>query len=95
MLMDCVPIQFDVFTQTRYEGNPLAICSIPEEQQGVSTESLQAIAREFNLSETLFIYEAAGPQATEPTWRVRIFLTYADRRGVNTEHVRCFKSHQR
>lgn len=69
-------LQLDVFTQTRYEGNPLAVCLIPAGED-VSTESLQAIAREFNLSETIFIYET-GRQDTNPEFRVRIFLTRAE-----------------
>lgn len=63
----------DVFTQTRFLGNPLAIVQIPRNKD-VSTQQMQAIAREFNLSETIFISEAktAGDGTTE--WRVRIFL---------------------
>ncbi len=43
---------FDVFTDTRLYGNPLAI--VPD-GEGLDTQQMQAIAREFNLSETVFI----------------------------------------
>ncbi|CZT14333.1 related to epimerase, PhzC/PhzF homolog [Ramularia collo-cygni] len=69
-------VTLDVFTQEKYAGNPLAVCLVPAGED-VSTETMQAIAREFNLSETLFLYET-GPQGKEPTWRVRIFITTAE-----------------
>lgn len=65
-----------MFTQEKFAGNPLAVCLIPAGED-VTTEAMQAVAREFNLSETLFIYEV-GPQDGEPSWRVRIFLTNAE-----------------
>lgn len=43
---------WDVFTDTRLSGNPLAV--LPD-AQGLSGESMQALAREFNLSETSFL----------------------------------------
>ncbi|KAK3070635.1 hypothetical protein LTR53_010119 [Teratosphaeriaceae sp. CCFEE 6253] len=60
----------DVFTTTRFAGNPLAIVRIPQGQD-VPTEQLQRIADEFNLSETVFLYESA---ADSREWRVRIFM---------------------
>jgi trans-2,3-dihydro-3-hydroxyanthranilate isomerase len=41
----------DVFTDTPFAGNPLAVVL---DADGLETEQLQAIAREFNLSETAF-----------------------------------------
>ena len=58
---------FDVFTDTKYEGNPLAI--VPE-ADGLDGEDMQCIAREFNLSETVFILP---PQNKAHSARVRIF----------------------
>jgi len=69
-------VTLDVFTQEKYTGNPLAVCLIPPGED-VPTEAMQAIAREFNLSETLFIYEARS-QEKEPSWKVRIFLTHSE-----------------
>lgn len=45
-------LQLDVFTDTPYLGNPLAV--FPE-ADGLSTEQMQAIAKEMNLSETTFV----------------------------------------
>ncbi|KAF3007437.1 hypothetical protein E8E13_003678 [Curvularia kusanoi] len=50
----------DVFTTTRYLGNPLAIVRVPSSLRSNLTEQQkQAIAKEFNLSETTFLYEPA------------------------------------
>ena len=40
----------DVFTTTRFEGNPLAVFT---DGDGISNDEMQAIAREMNLSETV------------------------------------------
>ena len=60
-------VTLDVFTSQRFAGNPLAVVF---EADGLSDDTMQTIAREFNLSETVFIQ-----QASEPTRRadVRIF----------------------
>jgi trans-2,3-dihydro-3-hydroxyanthranilate isomerase len=60
----------DVFTETPLAGNPLAVVL---NTCGLATERMQAIAREFNLSETTFIERR--PAAVERTEgvRVRIF----------------------
>ncbi len=42
----------DVFTDRRFAGNPLAVVLQPE---GLDQAAMQAIAREFNLSETVFV----------------------------------------
>lgn len=44
--------QLDVFTSTAFSGNPLAV--FPE-GEGLSDEEMQKIAREMNLSETVFV----------------------------------------
>ncbi|KAK5169065.1 uncharacterized protein LTR77_006374 [Saxophila tyrrhenica] len=67
----------DVFTTTRYLGNPLAVVQIPA-RQDVSTEQMQTVAREFNLSETIFLHERSSGDDETPEWRVRIFLTNAE-----------------
>jgi trans-2,3-dihydro-3-hydroxyanthranilate isomerase len=48
----------DVFTDRRYAGNQLAV--LPE-AEGLADDALQAIAREFNFSETVFILPATRP----------------------------------
>jgi trans-2,3-dihydro-3-hydroxyanthranilate isomerase len=57
----------DVFTDRPFTGNPLAVVFGAD---GLATEQLQAIAREFNLSETIFILPATAASAT---YRARIF----------------------
>ena len=58
---------YDVFTDTLFGGNQLAI--FPDATT-LAEDSLLAIAREFNFSETTFVYP---PQNTENTAKVRIF----------------------
>jgi trans-2,3-dihydro-3-hydroxyanthranilate isomerase len=58
---------FDVFTDTRFAGNPLAI--VPD-GEGFDTSQMQQIAREFNLSETVFILP---PDNEAHSAKVRIF----------------------
>ena len=57
----------DVFTDRPFTGNPLAIVF---DAQDLAGEQMQAIAREFNLSETIFVLPPTTPEAT---YRVRIF----------------------
>jgi trans-2,3-dihydro-3-hydroxyanthranilate isomerase len=57
----------DVFTHTRLKGNPLAVVLDADE---LSTPTMQAIAREFNLSETTFVLK---PTAAHAERRIRIF----------------------
>ena len=57
----------DVFTTTRFGGNPLAVVF---EAAGLDGVAMQAIAREFNLSETVFV--TAG-DAAAATAAIRIF----------------------
>ncbi|MCJ1461869.1 hypothetical protein MMC07_000468 [Pseudocyphellaria aurata] len=47
----------DVFTDIHFKGNPLAIVHLPK-SFNPDQELKQAIAREFNLSETVFLHEA-------------------------------------
>ena len=46
----------DVFTDKRFTGNPLAVVLEPA---GLDTRAMQTIAREFNLSETVFVFPPA------------------------------------
>ena len=66
----------DVFTDTRFSGNPLAVVSIPADGPKPTQEQKQTIAREFNLSETVFLHEAADPSST--TRNIDIFLPTAE-----------------
>jgi trans-2,3-dihydro-3-hydroxyanthranilate isomerase len=62
----------DVFTETPLAGNPLAVVM---NGAGLTTERMQAIAREFNLSETTFVERRAVPAEQAEGVRVRIFTT--------------------
>ena len=64
--------QVDVFAENPLEGNALAIFS---DARGLSTEEMQAFARETNLSETTFILPRAPEIERERGVQVRIFLT--------------------
>nr|OQO20859.1 hypothetical protein B0A51_12108 [Rachicladosporium sp. CCFEE 5018] len=70
-------VTVDVFTRTRFKGNPLAIVTIPSGYD-ISTPTLQATTREFNLSETVFLHESSDTTADIPAWTIRIFMTEAE-----------------
>src|SRR5271165_3963982 len=57
----------DVFTERPLEGNPLAV--FPN-GAGLSGAAMQSIARELNLSETVFVFPAKQPDSAA---RLRIF----------------------
>jgi trans-2,3-dihydro-3-hydroxyanthranilate isomerase len=51
-------ITLDVFTSQRFAGNPLAVVL---DAEGLDDAAMQAIAKEFNLSETVFVFPPADP----------------------------------
>jgi len=63
-------VQLDVFTERALTGNALAVCL---DGRGLSTEQMQALARETNLSETTFILPGEAAAEKERGVRVRIF----------------------
>lgn len=65
-------VTLDVFTTRRHAGNPLAVVL---ESEGLDTEAMQAIAREFNLSETVFVLP---PEQAEHRAGLRIFTPAAE-----------------
>lgn len=60
-------LQLDVFTDRAFCGNPLAV--FPE-AEGIPDDQMGQIAREMNLSETVFVLK---PQSDEALRRLRIF----------------------
>src|ERR687894_2765611 len=62
----------DVFTDRAFGGNPLAVVA---NGRGVDDRTMQAIAKEFNLSETTFVLPPDDPRND---WRVRIFTPSAE-----------------
>lgn len=76
----------DVFTERRFGGNPLAVFPAAA---GLSDAAMQALAMEFNLSETTFVLPPENPQHHA---RVRIFtpraeLPFAGHPNVGTAYV--------
>lgn len=62
----------DVFTTQAFHGNPLAVVA---NTCGLTTSQMQAIAREFNLSETTFVERRPAEVERAEGVRVRIFTT--------------------
>jgi len=78
--------QADVFTSQPFGGNPVAV--FPE-AQGLTDDQLQQIAREMNLSETVFVFPPSDPAAVV---RLRIFtptqeIPFAGHPVVGAMHV--------
>jgi trans-2,3-dihydro-3-hydroxyanthranilate isomerase len=79
-------ITVDVFTDRAFGGNPLGVVL---DAGGLSTEQMQAVAREFNYSETTFVLPPADPAHDA---QVRIFtvnreLPFAGHPNVGTAFV--------
>jgi trans-2,3-dihydro-3-hydroxyanthranilate isomerase len=84
MQVDFVTV--DVFTDRRFGGNPLAV--VPR-ADGLTPAQMQAIANEFNLSETTFVLPPRDPAHTA---EVRIFtpkfeMAFAGHPNVGTAFV--------
>jgi trans-2,3-dihydro-3-hydroxyanthranilate isomerase len=60
----------DVFTRTQLQGNPLAVVL---NHGALTTETMQAIAKEMNLSETTFVERRSAEVERDGGVRVRIF----------------------
>ncbi|MBX5164046.1 MULTISPECIES: PhzF family phenazine biosynthesis protein [unclassified Rhizobium] len=79
-------VTVDVFTSTRFEGNPLAVIS---DARGLTDAAMQKIATEFNYSEVTFVLP---PEDPENSARVRIFtptmeVPFAGHPNVGTAYV--------
>jgi trans-2,3-dihydro-3-hydroxyanthranilate isomerase len=87
MTTRCFPyVTLDVFTDTRFGGNPLAVFTAAE---GLSDAEMQALAAEMNYSETTFVLPPSDPANTA---RVRIFhrtaeMPFAGHPNVGTGYV--------
>lgn len=60
----------NVFAETHFGGNPLAV--FPK-ADGLTDEQMQAIAQQFNLSETVFIFSPTDKHGVEAVADLRIF----------------------
>ncbi|MBB3409653.1 trans-2,3-dihydro-3-hydroxyanthranilate isomerase [Rhizobium sp. BK316] len=83
---------YDVFTDTKLAGNPLAVIF---DGEGLGDATMQAIASEMNLSETVFVQQADNPAYTA---RIRIFtpgreLPFAGHPTVGTAIALAEKAH--
>ena len=77
----------DVFTDTPFGGNPLAVVL---DADGLNGESMQAIAAEFNLSETVFVLKPATHGANRRKLRIftpRAELPFAGHPTVGTSYL--------
>jgi trans-2,3-dihydro-3-hydroxyanthranilate isomerase len=70
--MNAAFVTVDVFTTTRFAGNPLAVFS---DARDLGDEAMQRIAAEFNYSEVTFVLPPDDPGNTA---RVRIFTPTAE-----------------
>lgn len=79
-------ITVDVFTDQAFGGNPLAVVL---DAEGLSTEQMQAIATEFNYSETTFVLPPADKanDANVRIFTVRSELPFAGHPNVGTAFV--------
>lgn len=76
----------DVFTDRPFAGNQLAVIT---DARGMDTDTMQAVAREFNFAESTFVLPPNDPAHTA---RVRIFtpgieMPFAGHPNVGTAHV--------
>ncbi|MDE3166162.1 MAG: PhzF family phenazine biosynthesis protein, partial [Acidobacteriota bacterium] len=62
-------VQVDAFTSRPFGGNPAAVCVLP---QAAPEEWMRQVAREMNLSETVFVQKPTDDRALA---RLRIFTT--------------------
>ncbi|RVW54856.1 putative isomerase BH0283 [Vitis vinifera] len=79
------PVKFtvvDAFTDSAFKGNPAAVCLLEEERD---EDWLQALAMEFNISETCYLNRITEPEALDssttiltPRFRLRWFTPVAE-----------------
>ncbi|XP_057800833.1 uncharacterized protein LOC131016210 [Salvia miltiorrhiza] len=65
----------DAFTDSAFKGNPAAVCLLEEERE---EEWLQAVAREFNISETCYLTRLSDSAGGAPGFRLRWFTPVAE-----------------
>ena len=85
-------VTLDVFTDRRFGGNPLAVVL---DADGLDTDAMQTIAREFNYSETTFVCRPSDPAHD---FKVRIFtptmeMPFAGHPNVGTGYLLAERGH--
>ena len=71
-------VQVDAFTDSAFKGNPAAVCLLEEERD---EKWLQAVAAEFNFSETCYLTRLSGSDSLDssnPRFRLRWFTPVAE-----------------
>ncbi|KAE8676733.1 Detected protein of confused Function [Hibiscus syriacus] len=72
------PIKYyvvDAFTDSAFKGNPAAVCLLEEERDD---EWLQAVAAEFNASQTAYLTRITNSASPNPRFRLRWFTPVAE-----------------
>jgi trans-2,3-dihydro-3-hydroxyanthranilate isomerase len=79
-------VTVDVFTDRAFGGNPLAVVL---DAEGLSTAQMQAVASEFNYSETTFVLppQDAAHDAQVRIFTVRLEIPFAGHPNVGTAFV--------
>ena len=67
-------VTLDVFTSTAYSGNPLAAVFLPTPDP-LSQSQKQLVAKEFNLSETIFFHAPTDRELEQGSRKISIFTT--------------------
>ncbi|XP_075639800.1 uncharacterized protein LOC142611601 isoform X2 [Castanea sativa] len=76
-----LPVKYyvvDAFTDSAFKGNPAAVCLLEEERD---EKWLQAVAAEFNISETCYLTRLSGSDSLDssnPRFRLRWFTPVAE-----------------
>ncbi|OMP05009.1 Phenazine biosynthesis PhzF protein [Corchorus olitorius] len=65
----------DAFTDSAFKGNPAAVCLLEEERD---EKWLQAVAAEFNISETCYLTRITDSASPYPRFRLRWFTPVAE-----------------
>ncbi|KAM7521574.1 hypothetical protein LguiA_011476 [Lonicera macranthoides] len=67
----------DAFTESAFKGNPAAVCLLEEDEER-DEEWLQAVAAEFNISETCYLTPILNHSSANPRFRLRWFTPVAE-----------------
>ncbi|XVF81524.1 hypothetical protein PTKIN_Ptkin15bG0162100 [Pterospermum kingtungense] len=65
----------DAFTDSAFKGNPAAVCLLEEERD---EKWLQALAAEFNISQTCYLIRIVDSASPNPRFRLRWFTPVAE-----------------
>lgn len=67
----------DAFTESAFKGNPAAVCLLEEDEER-DEEWLQAVAAEFNFSQSCFLTPIPKHSSPNPRFRLRWFTPVAE-----------------